>query len=637
MNRKQNSRAIYYISLILIAAFWGCSVEQKEKTLSFFFDGVPSSKQTQENNNNKNNKTLAANTANIAKKAPEQYFHKPYLERKCESCHTPDRHLLKPLPDLCYQCHTDFRETYKYVHGPVVSGNCTKCHNQHAAKYPKLLIRDGQQLCLYCHKSSLVFDNKYHKKIEDASCTLCHNPHGGKTRFMIRDGVAGSFNGLALINEIASRHLFAQLYNKVPGDIKAGTEVIIQDNDQNFEVVSVSPIDARGMFSMDNVHPNENYTIKTKSDLPDSAKIYLLDYKDRVVYVMTKNKKGKFIFDKSAYDIAHAAIAPEKAKEADIFSTAKSITNSDASVAITDSNNSISTVKDVPAVIAGGVAFGTAAPTGDSKNEPAETSKAQPPAVTGSTNSGIVPGGATGGDISPANPVANVILVKQSNDSSTVKLAGHSYKFKKGSSVRFLNLYGDIVATAKIDTKGNFNFDKIANNPNGTFLSDTGDYAQTIVLNTEFAPGAKDNNPDATLFAGPGAVLLGKKQSHQIPYLNAQLFTVIYYEFARYKINREGINSLNKVVEYLKKYPGVNAYMTAHTDSRGSMVYNQQLSNNRVYEALNYITSRGILPDRIIIKGLGKTKLKNKCSDGIPCSEEEHKENRRVEISIIVK
>jgi predicted CXXCH cytochrome family protein len=633
MSKKKNSYLIYYISVIIIVIFFGCSVEQTHNTLTFFFDGVPPLYKLLVKTDSVSNSAVAAKVA--ARKKPDMYFHKPYLERKCEQCHTPDRHLIMPQPALCYQCHTNFTETYKYVHGPVASGNCTKCHNQHNSQYPKLLSREGQQVCLYCHSTSLVFNNKYHRKIEDAECTLCHNPHGGKTRFMIKESVARDFNGLALLNDVASRHLFARIYCNTPGDIKRGTEIITQENDKNFETIATSYTDANGTFGIDNVRPTSTYTFKTKSEIPDNAKMYITDYKDQVLYIIEKNRKGKFVFDKndfaSSYAIAKAnqrndslkeiGLAPQKIPAA---ATDRISANVMRDKKITDSlapditgvvkkietepapANTTEKVADVPTIQPAGI------------KKPVDRTKTD---TVADENAGKV----TGTNPTAVTPI-QLPVIKDETEVTAVKLAGRTYHFTKGTVVGILNDDGDMVAVAKIDDKGNFVLDKISNYTLGG--PDTGIYSKIVLLYYNMEPAVKRNT---------GALNTGFTDVGTNPTANNRLFSVAFYDFGKYNLRPEGITELNKLVKFLGKNGAAKISVVAHTDARGSAAYNLMLSDKRAKAAKDYLVSQGILPKRITAKGMGKSQLKNKCSDGVPCSEEEHQENRRVEISIIVK
>ncbi|MCW3789496.1 OmpA family protein, partial [Plebeiibacterium sediminum] len=59
------------------------------------------------------------------------------------------------------------------------------------------------------------------------------------------------------------------------------------------------------------------------------------------------------------------------------------------------------------------------------------------------------------------------------------------------------------------------------------------------------------------------------------------------------------------------------------------------LSQKRAESAVTYMVNRGIDKSRVIAKGYGETRLKNKCADGVECSEAEHQANRRSEVTII--
>jgi predicted CXXCH cytochrome family protein len=169
---------------------YGCSSVPRHKTLTFFFDGVPEPGENHTGTDSAvevakfTGKTQIPDRGEIAK----SIVHPPYKEKQCGVCH--DQGAMGRLKNtqnvICFQCHEDFNEKYKKVHGPAGSGYCTVCHNPHLADNKNLLIRTGQELCYYCHNSGLVLKNEVHKEIADASCTECHNPHGGDDRSMLK-------------------------------------------------------------------------------------------------------------------------------------------------------------------------------------------------------------------------------------------------------------------------------------------------------------------------------------------------------------------------------------------------------------------------------------------------------------------
>jgi len=183
-------RPFIIASITILAFLVGCSPAERYRVLSVFFDGVPdpNKKEARPEIPPGFDTTRQADSARTRKtQEPKFFFHEPYRARECGDCHstTGGNRLVMEQPDLCYQCHDDFSETYSHLHGPVAGGYCTGCHHPHMAEYPKMLKRKGQDLCLYCHEKSDVFANDVHDGIDDSDCTDCHDPHGGEDRFMI--------------------------------------------------------------------------------------------------------------------------------------------------------------------------------------------------------------------------------------------------------------------------------------------------------------------------------------------------------------------------------------------------------------------------------------------------------------------
>lgn len=108
----------------------------------------------------------------------------------------------------------------------------------------------------------------------------------------------------------------------------------------------------------------------------------------------------------------------------------------------------------------------------------------------------------------------------------------------------------------------------------------------------------------------------------------------IYFDRDDHMIREDAIPDLQTLYRILQHYPEMKGEVMAHTDSRAAASYNETLSVNRANAAMLWLVSQGISEDRLTAKGYGETSLKNHCSDGIECSEEEHQRNRRVEFRI---
>ena len=98
--------------------------------------------------------------------------------------------------------------------------------------------------------------------------------------------------------------------------------------------------------------------------------------------------------------------------------------------------------------------------------------------------------------------------------------------------------------------------------------------------------------------------------------------------------NEHGIRSgdesgLNEFVTRLKNDPGRVIVIDGYSDITGEEQYNLNLSRLRAEAVMEYCVSRGIDPERIKVRGNGKT---DKFDSGI--DEESLKRNRRVEINV---
>lgn len=87
--------------------------------------------------------------------------------------------------------------------------------------------------------------------------------------------------------------------------------------------------------------------------------------------------------------------------------------------------------------------------------------------------------------------------------------------------------------------------------------------------------------------------------------------------------------NLDKLVTILNKYPDTNIEIHGHTDDKGSISYNQKLSERRAAAVSNYLVSKNISSSRLttIGYGEGKPKYSNDTADG-------SNQNRRVEFAI---
>ncbi|WP_276168616.1 OmpA family protein [Zobellia alginiliquefaciens] len=111
---------------------------------------------------------------------------------------------------------------------------------------------------------------------------------------------------------------------------------------------------------------------------------------------------------------------------------------------------------------------------------------------------------------------------------------------------------------------------------------------------------------------------------------------MIYFNFDKSQIRPDAAKELDKLVSVMKEYPTMVIKIESHTDSRGSKVYNEYLSDKRAKSTRDYIISMGIDANRIESAiGYGENRLLNDCDGSSPCSEADHLLNRRSEFIIL--
>jgi outer membrane protein OmpA-like peptidoglycan-associated protein len=103
----------------------------------------------------------------------------------------------------------------------------------------------------------------------------------------------------------------------------------------------------------------------------------------------------------------------------------------------------------------------------------------------------------------------------------------------------------------------------------------------------------------------------------------------VLFAFDKSDLSDDAIANLGKLVTVLNHYPDTDIEVQGHTDSKGSVAYNQALSERRASAVSGYLADKGITASRTTIKGFGETapKYENKTEEG-------RAQNRRVEFLI---
>lgn len=103
----------------------------------------------------------------------------------------------------------------------------------------------------------------------------------------------------------------------------------------------------------------------------------------------------------------------------------------------------------------------------------------------------------------------------------------------------------------------------------------------------------------------------------------------ILFGFDKSMLSNDAKAGLDKLVTVLSEYKDTDIEVQGHTDSKGTLAYNQKLSEERAGAVAGYLAQKGITASRMTIKGFGETLPKYDNA-----SEEGRAENRRVEFLI---
>lgn len=84
----------------------------------------------------------------------------------------------------------------------------------------------------------------------------------------------------------------------------------------------------------------------------------------------------------------------------------------------------------------------------------------------------------------------------------------------------------------------------------------------------------------------------------------------IFYDFDKAALRDESKVQLDELITLMEINPNVTIELSSHTDRKGSQEYNQKLSQRRAQSVIDYLITRGIKEDRLVVAGYGKAQPK---------------------------
>ncbi|ARV10705.1 hypothetical protein BTO05_03360 [Winogradskyella sp. PC-19] len=185
-----------------------------------------------------------------------------------------------------------------------------------------------------------------------------------------------------------------------------------------------------------------------------------------------------------------------------------------------------------------------------------------------------------------------------------------------GATVRLIDESGKVLTEQTTNTEGAYEFVDLTCEKTYTVVGSKEDYKddQKTVVTSD----VNDKVNVADLVLTPLII------DNQI------VINPIFFDFDKANIRTDAQFELENIVDVMRKHPTMVIKLESHTDSRGGERYNMRLSDRRAKSTRDYIISRGIDANRIESAiGYGESQLLNRCSNGVPCTKEEHQLNRR--------
>lgn len=82
----------------------------------------------------------------------------------------------------------------------------------------------------------------------------------------------------------------------------------------------------------------------------------------------------------------------------------------------------------------------------------------------------------------------------------------------------------------------------------------------------------------------------------------------VQFDTGRSTLKSESFSVLNQIADIMRRYPDYNIAISGHTDNTGSATANQKLSERRAKACYEYLTTRGIVSDRMNFVGYGESR-----------------------------
>ncbi|MGB6036551.1 MAG: OmpA family protein [Cryomorphaceae bacterium] len=212
---------------------------------------------------------------------------------------------------------------------------------------------------------------------------------------------------------------------------------------------------------------------------------------------------------------------------------------------------------------------------------------------------------------------------------------------QKGVEIFLQDSEGNTIARAFTNDEGEFVFEQVRPDEAYSFQSAMVDLDSEIRIFNQDGEVIESIMPDAggefvyvRLKDSDRIITISNDKNVTLKVAEEDKFNLppIYFERNEFDMSDRAGSVLDELISLLKGNSHIAISLAGHTDSKGEAAYNLKLSEKRIESVKRYLIKNGIDSSRISGQGYGETRLVNRCADGIECSEEEHAENRRIEV-----
>lgn len=206
----------------------------------------------------------------------------------------------------------------------------------------------------------------------------------------------------------------------------------------------------------------------------------------------------------------------------------------------------------------------------------------------------------------------------------------------EGATVKLIGTDGSSVEL-KTDKNGYYNFEAKSGSAKARYVNENTSY-QIFVSKEKYLNSKGEETTvgieKSTIFVHDFAMQNISEPSREIR------FPEVLYDLGKWDLRPESKDSLNFLFQVLVDNPTIVIELSAHTDSRSSDEFNQDLSQKRAESCVQYLIEKGIPAERMIPKGYGEKRLLindkeiSKMKSEVE-KEAAHQKNRRTVFSVI--